>query len=141
MNKLISIVNSGESLEKVAALISTAYKSNPCFYYSYDEVLVFYSDNIIKNKNMVNTYGLLSSLIDNCIAKKMLNIDKTIDIIKYRKQILKNLYTNKSISYRQLQKLTKDNDLFIKLVSSLPWSEIFPNHKYKIINYLEKKIY
>ena len=49
--RIVSLVNSGESLEKTVALIMTAYESNLHFYSSFDEVLVFYSNNIKKSKN------------------------------------------------------------------------------------------
>ena len=39
----------------------------------------------------------------------------------------------------KFKKLMKEEKLFIKIVSNLPWYEIFPEHKNKIINYLEKK--
>lgn len=50
--KIVSLVNSGESLEKAAALIITAYESNFQFYSSFEEVIVFYSNNIKNQKEI-----------------------------------------------------------------------------------------
>ncbi len=135
--KLLSLVNSGESLEKVLSLIVCAYESNSEFYYSFDEVIVFYYPNIIKSKPESKHVGLLKSLYDNKIIQYF--IDKKISsYYLFKNKTLNCLVNSKKISERQKHKLTINDGLFRKFITNISWIEIFPEFEKTIIEFLEQ---
>ena len=131
--RIVSLVNSGESLEKTVALIMTAYESNLHFYSSFDEVLVFYSNNIKKSKNDDKIIGTVKSLFDSHLIQLIYNYSQEKDLLKIKYTILDNLHERKRISNRQKNKLANDEVLFLKLITNMSWLEVFPNLEKKLI--------
>ena len=137
--KLISLVNSGESLEKVISLIVMAYNSNYEFYSSFDEVVVFYSPNIIKSKKDLKIVGTVKSLLEVGILKLFYNCENFDELYAIRNNILDVLLQRGKISYRQREKLNSNKELFLKVVVNLSWLEVFPDIEEMIIKYISKE--
>ena len=134
--KLVSLVNSAESLEKTLALVISAYDSNFEFYNKFDEVIVFYSQNIIKKTNNYNTVGTLKSLLDNHILEFFYNC---YDLNKIKILMLEELYKNHKITLRQKKKLTNNNILLEKILDNISWLEVLPDLEYKMIKMIKDK--
>ena len=135
--KLVSLVNSGESLEKVVALVVTAYQSNKEFYDSFDKVIVFYGKNIIKSKSDTNIAGITKSLLkydrNNVLDYSMNNL------FDYKKEILCKLRKSNKITNRQFQKMMNNKKLFLSVINNLCWHDIFPELEHSIICKLKEK--
>lgn len=127
--KLVSLVNSGESLEKVVSLVYCAYESNPDFYHSFEEVIVFYSPNIKKKKNDEKVVGIIDSLYKNKCYKYISK--KDIE----KQNVLKSLYKKNKITKRQFEKLYENESLFNQIITNMSWNEIFTDFE----NYVIKK--
>lgn len=137
--KLVSLVNSGESLEKTISLITMAYSSNYNFYSSFDEVIVFYSPNIMKSKNDFKTVGTVKSILEVGILKLLYNCEKLDDLFTIKNIILNNLLRCKKITYRQKEKLQNNKNLFLKLITNMSWLEVFPELENLIIENISGK--
>ncbi len=135
--KLISLVNSGESLEKVVALVVTAYQSNEAFYNSFDKVVVFYGKNIIKSKSDTNIAGITKSLLkydkNNVLNYSMNNL------FNHKKEILCKLKSSNKITNRQFQKMMNNKKMFLSIINHMCWYDIFPELEHSIICKLKAK--
>ena len=110
-----------------------AYESNLHFYSSFDEVIVFYSNNIRKSKNDDKIIGTVKSLFDSHLIQLIYNYSEEKDLLEIKYTILDNLYDRKRISNRQKIKLANDEKLFLKLIINMSWLEVFPNLEKKLI--------
>ena len=136
--KIVSLVNSGESLEKAAALIITAYESNFQFYSSFEEVIVFYSNNIKKSKRDKKVIGTVKSLFDSHLLQLLYDFNEEKDLLKIKDVVLDILYKRKKISSRQKNKLMNNEELFLKLIINMSWLEVFPELEKLLIKEMRK---
>ena len=70
MADLISVLNSGESLEKAVVLTKLALENNPGFYSQYDRVKVLYFENLPRRKNSPKVHGTIGGLFENTDTKR-----------------------------------------------------------------------
>ena len=125
MSNLISILNSGESLEKTIVLTKLALEHNPKFYSNYEKIIVLYSENLPKKDKELNPHGTLGGLIENIRDKNYLKYKTLNDLWEDRNYILNKIRASGRISTRLEEKLSKDKRRFDKIIAKIPWYLIF----------------
>lgn len=135
---LISITNSGESLEKTIALMYTSYLSNIDFYKNEEKIIVCYDSNLKKEKSLLYPHGTVGSLIFNHKDRKW-NIlkDGYLSLQKNQKQIIEQLLHTNYISKRTSIKLMNNNKKYIEFILNMPFDIIFPEFSNTIIKKFE----
>lgn len=128
--KLVSLCCSGESLEKAVALFYTSYKDNKNFYDYFEEIVLFYSENLPKkNRNMNAMSGTVSSLCE--IHTSNFSIPQGT----YEKRKLINLLVQKEIiTDRVGWKLEHDDERFDKILKNLPIEYLYGYYYQNVID-------
>lgn len=128
--KLVSLCCSGESLEKAVALFNTSYKDNRDFYDSFEEIILFYSENLPKkNRNMSAMSGTISSLCE--IHPSNFSIPQ----VTYEKRKLINLLVQKEIiTDRVGWKLEHDDNRFNKILKNMPIEYLYGYYYQNVID-------
>jgi len=134
MSNLISILNSGESLEKTLVLTNLATKYNPDFYLKYDKITVFYYENLPRQEKNLGVHGTLKGLIENIKEKNILRYKSLDDLWEDRNYILEKIYNKNRISNRVQEKLRFDKKRFDKIIPQVPWSFVLENFKEFLID-------
>lgn len=136
MPDLISILNSGESLEKTLVLTSLAFKHNPNFYSDYNKIRVFYYENLPRNEKGLGIHGTTKGLIENIREKKYLKYKSLDNLWEDRNHLLNKIYDQGRISVRIKEKLKLDRKHFEDIISQFPWYFIFEDFKEVLIKRL-----
>jgi len=137
MSRLISLLNSGESLEKAIVLSSLALKNNINFYSNYKEIIILYSENLPKKEKGIRTHGTLGALIENIKNKDCLRYKKLTDFWEDRDYILNKIQIQKRISERLKEKLLKDKERFDKIIPEIPWYSILEEFKETLLKRMD----
>lgn len=133
---LVSIHNSGESLEKSIALIYNALNKNYSFYSKY-KIIVFYGHNLSKKTEnfLSSAHGSISFYQNNFLNENWCPECSPEYLWRNREDILNLLINKKIISYRYAEKLYSDSVLYMNFISRLPMEYVNSDFIYKIINY------
>lgn len=135
MTTLVSILNSGESLEKAVVLMHSAMKLNAEFYSKYDKIVVIYCENLPKSKK-TTVHGTLGGLIQNFKNEKFVPYNSLDDLWDVREEILGRLVLRGRISKRMEMKLQNDKVRFERTILHVPWYFILDKFK----DYLENNL-
>lgn len=134
---LVSMLNSGESLEKALVLTNLALNSNYEFYSRYDKIKIFYCDNLPKKDKTLLTHGTLGGIVENLnlghIPYQSLN-----DLWEDRDNILRKIYVDNRISKRFMEKLKGDKKTFDKIACNIPWTIVLEDFRDKLIGKFTK---
>ena len=123
--RLFSINNSSESLEKSIGIIYTNLMCNYDFYSQYD-INVFYGDNLPKTNaelSVAGTIGFYEKYMHDCKFSVAFNIN---DLWAERIKLLSELVSRGIISSRNAEKMKDSFELFSKVISLIPVSYIYP---------------
>lgn len=134
--KLVSIQNSGESLEKVLALYNTANRSEQDFYENYN-VEIYYGHNLPKKNINISAHGTVKFYSEYFSSFSWCPPCNKNEIFQNRVKILDDLICSKRMSCRVANKLENNIDLFWNVISQLPFSYIYPEFIEKIKNAAE----
>lgn len=122
--KLISINNSSESLEKSIGIMYTNILSNRLFYDSYDTT-VFYGDNLPKTSKNIIAIGTVG-FYNKHMSKFDFGYDFSIDDLwNNRVCVLDELVKKSIISVRNACKLKENYLMFSTIISMLPVSYLY----------------
>ncbi|MEK6878365.1 MAG: hypothetical protein AABY22_02090 [Nanoarchaeota archaeon] len=132
MVDLVSILNSGESLEKAVVLTKLALKENSDFYVQYDNVRILYFENLPRRRNSPRSHGTIGGLFENINIKKQTGYNSYEDLWDDKNKVLDILLSKERITERMKEKLLKDKGRYIKTVLNLPWYFVFDEFKEKI---------
>lgn len=135
---LISILNSGESLEKTLTLSRLAYQQNSEFYNDIDDLIVFYTDNLPKKIPTIPAHGTIGALLTylpSAIPYK--NFD---DIWDDRQFVLSKLKTKERITERMRFRLFNERERYLRTIACCPWYDIFDNMAYRLIRELNSAL-
>jgi len=138
MVDLISILNSGESLEKAVVLTDLSLKENPDFYVKYDNVRILYFENLPRRRDSPMSHGTIGGLFENINIKEQIGYTSYEDLWDDRDKVLGILLNRERITERMKEKLLKDKRRYIKTVSNLPWYFIFDKFGDKIRGLLNR---
>jgi hypothetical protein len=136
---LISLVNSGESIEKTLVLFESAMKYNADFYKGFDKVTLFYDENLSKHRNASFPHGSVGANLNFLSKNYDIKYKSEDDLWNDRGYILKTLGEKNRISERSIEKLDRNFSRYIKVVNNLPM-ELIDNFFYEILlrNFLSK---
>lgn len=129
--KIVSLVNSGESLDKAIALIDCAFKTDSAFYKSYEQVFVFYCNDLTKKKGQ-SASGSIKSFLD--MKKK-----HSIGCLYTREYIVNRLLEKRFLSIRGVNRLKFDEQRYHKFIDNIPWYLIFDVERDKILDFMKRK--
>ena len=135
MNKIISIQNSGESIEKCIALFNTAIKSDELFY-TCNQFQIFYGHNLPKKDCTINSHGTIGFYLEffsNCDWNP---IKSENELLIEREKILDKLLKNNYISNRNFSSLIENNINYIRFIKKIPMAYIFPG----MIEHIKEKL-
>ena len=124
MGNLISILNSGESLEKAVVLTKLALEGNPPFYSQYEKIIVFYCENLPKRGKELESHGTVGGIIKNLRKKDFLKYKSLEEIWDDRDTVLNNIYNMGRISQRVGDRLKENKGNFDKIIANFPWYQI-----------------
>lgn len=129
--KIVSLVNSGESLDKAVALIDCAFKTNAAFYKSYEQVFVFYCNDLTKKKGQCAS-GSIKSFLDIC-EKHSIGCQYT------REYIVDCLLEKGFLSRRGAIRLQIDEQRYRKFIENIPWYLVFDYERDRILDFMKRK--
>jgi len=132
MPDLVSLLNSGESLEKAVVLTKLALEGNPDFYSQYDNVRILYFENLPRRKGSPRVHGTIGGLFENINARRHLGYNSFEDLWDDKEKVLSTLLDRGRITERMREKLLKEKDRFIKTIPNVPWYFVFDEFKKKI---------
>ena len=101
MSQLLSILNSGESLEKAIVLTHCALEGNPDFYTRHRKIVVIYYENLPKQDEH-KAHGTIGGLLENLGAKARIGYATLNDLWEdredtYKKKCNSSNYTLSSV--------------------------------------------
>ena len=129
--KVVSLVNSGESFDKAVALIDCAFKSDADFYKSFEQVLVFYCNDLTKKKGQ-RASGSVAAFLD--MQKQYCNEHKIT-----REHIINLLYKKGFVTLRGTIRLLQDEQRYSKFIENMPWYLVFDEEKNRILDFMKIK--
>jgi len=129
MSNLISILNSGESLEKSVVLTKLAFEHNFNFYSSYDKIKILYSENLPKKEKELLVHGSLGGIIKGLKVKNYLKYNSLDDLWEDRNYLLNKICVMGRISKRMRDKIRNDKKRFDKIIPNFPWHFILEDFK------------
>lgn len=138
MADLISILNSGESLEKAVVLTKLAIEHNSDFYSGYENVKVLYFENLPRRKDSLKVHGTIGGLFENLNVKRHTGYNSYEDLWDDKDKVLGILLERGRITERMKEKLLNNKDRFIKTTPNLPWYFIFDKFKDKTEELLKR---
>jgi len=131
---LISILNSGESLEKAVILTKLALEYNPSFYSQYNKLRIFYFENLPRRKTSPKVHGTIGGLLENIDPKIHQGYCSYDDLWDDRGKVLEILFRRERITERTKEKLEKDKARFDKMMPHIPWYFLFKKFKEVLIS-------
>lgn len=131
MDSIVSLNNSGESLEKTLALYFTSLEGNEQFY-SNNNLLIYYGNNLPKKNPRIHSHGTVGFYNQYFEKYNWCPPCSEEALWANRIKIIDKLLFNTVITQRNAEKLVNNRDLFISLISNLPMSFIYPEFIYKI---------
>jgi len=134
MSSLISILNSGESLEKAIVLTKLAFEYNFDFYSNYDKIKVLYYENLPKKEKGLMVHGTLGALIEGLEAKGYCKYGVLSDLWEDRDYILGKMCSLGRISERMKESILNDKSRFDKIVPHFPWYFILEDFRNFLIH-------
>ena len=132
---LVSIHNSGESLEKSIALIYNTLNKNFNFYSNY-KIIIFYGHNLSKKVENFSTsaHGSIGFYQNNYLNENWCPECSNEYLWNNKQDILNLLINKKIISNRYAEKLYSNIVLYTDFISRLPFGYINSEFINKIIN-------
>lgn len=133
--KLISINNSSESLEKSISIVYTNMIENSDFYSNYNNI-VFYAHNLPKTKSshlVSGTIGFYDKYMRDCDFLEEVCINY---MWSDKENILNDLVKRNVLSCRTSEKLFNNYSLFSSIISKLPLQLVYPDLYSKLIESL-----
>ena len=127
--KLVSILNSGESLEKSIVLSYLAVKDNFSFYDDFKSIIVFFDENLPKKYSTLPAHGSLSAILNYIGNRKIIPYVSMEEVWDDRFNVINSLVYSKRITNRIGNKLFTDKKRFIDTISHVPWYNVLPNSK------------
>lgn len=134
MSHLISILNSGESLEKAVVLTKLAFELNEDFYNQYDKITIIYYENLPRKENTFEIHGTIGGLFKNLKEKSFFKYESCEDLWEEKTLILNKLQAKGRISERVKEKLIQDKTHFDKIIRKVPWYFVLEDFKKFLIN-------
>ena len=128
MTQLLSILNSGESLEKAIVLTRLALEGTPDFYARNGKLTVVYYENLPKQDEHA-AHGTIGGLLENLDAKARIGYATLADLWEDRETVLKKLQAKERVSDRLKEKLLKDKERFDKMMPRVPWYFVFDDFR------------
>ena len=139
MTDLVSILNSGESLEKAVVLTKLALEGNPDFYSQYDNVRILYSENLPRRKNSPKVHGTIGGLFENMNQRFGFGYNSYEDLWNERERILNILLNRGRITKRMREKILNNKARFIKTISNVPWYFVFDEFRERVLSLVDEK--
>lgn len=136
---LVSIHNSGESVEKTLTLYYYAYINNKDFYDNYN-VKLFYGNNLAKKSKNISAHGSVEFYSKYFSNNKNIPSCSKEYYLNNKKEILDHLLKKAYITYRSYNKLINEDERYWKFVKSLPFYYIYPDFIQNLINIAQKKL-
>lgn len=134
MEKLISLNNSGESLEKSLSLYSTALQGNELFYNNF-EVDIYYGHNLPKKNKKMSAHGTVKFYDTYFKEFECCNKENLWE----RRDVVLNYVVDKGyLSNRLAEKISRNQKRFWKIIGNFPLEYIYPQHFLKLKNYISK---
>lgn len=124
MNKIISLQNSGESLEKAIALVYTARKSCRKFYEE-NSIIVYYGHNLPKKNKNIMPHGSVGFYEKYFSDLEFNPVRGEQTLINDKEKILQNLLNNGIITIRNMEKIRLDNEMYLKFIRLMPMDVIY----------------
>ncbi len=130
-NELYSVNNSSESFEKSIGIMYTNLQINHSFYDQY-HVNVWYGNNLPKASSGLNvngtttisgTIGFYEKYMSDCDFGVTFNIN---ELWLNKNNVLEDLVNRNIISSRNAEKLKNDYSLFVRIISLLPVTYLYP---------------
>lgn len=132
--QLLSLHNSGESLEKSIVLFYNAIQNNFSFYDEF-QVSAFYSHNLPKTNLEIDAHGTIGFYEKYFQNSYWCPPCSRNYLWKMKDQILNDLVEKKIITIRIAQKLEQNEEIYWLVISRLPFSYIYPEfYKNLLIN-------
>jgi len=125
MRNLVSVLNSGESIEKAAILSRLGNSNNSSFYSNFDTTYSFYYDNLPKQSKDIYAHGTLGAIVQNLKVSGYIPYNKIEDLWDDRIHILDVLTTKHIISERIKERLQLNKVQFDSIVPHLSWHLLF----------------
>lgn len=117
---LVSLVNSGESIEKTLSLYFSAIKYNKSFYDNFDKVLLFYDENLRKHRGESFAHGSIGANISYLSRQYDIKYKTEDDLWGDKEEILNTLFLGKRLTERNIEKLSRNFSRYIEVVCNLP---------------------
>ena len=136
---LISIVNSGESIEKALSLGYCALRCNKDFYSQFRNIILFFDENLPKNNEPQVSHGSISAGMIYFKDDDNFEYKKNSDLWDDRIKILNILKNKKRISERVEEKLHKDYDRYIRVIEKIPAELILPKFYENLFDNLKQE--
>ena len=141
MNKsvLLSIHNSGESLEKTIALCYCTLQNNFDFYTQYN-MEVFYSYNLPKTNDDIEVSGSVGFYAKYFSNYYWCPPCKKDYLWMYKDDILNKLIIKGRISKRVAEKLSMNQNLFWEVLRKIPFEYLYPEFYRKLLKETKKML-
>ena len=124
MNKIISLQNSGESLEKAIALMYTARKSCREFY-DENSTIVYYGHNLPKKTKNIMPHGSVGFYEKYFSDFDFNPVKDEQTLIKDKTEILQRLLNMGVITERNLEKLNLDDQMYLNFIRLMPMDVVY----------------
>lgn len=124
MNKIISLQNSGESLEKAIALMYTAKKSCREFYEE-NSAIVYYGHNLPKKTKNIMPHGSVGFYEKYFSDFDFNPVKDDQTLIRNKAEILQKLLNKRLITERNIKKLNADDNLYLKFIKLMPMDVVY----------------
>lgn len=136
---LVSLANSGESLDKAVALSFLSHEFNKSFYQGYDTVEVYYSDNLPKLSSDFNAHGTFSAALPFLNGSLGFPYRTLDDMWEDREAITKRMQEQDKITSRIAHTLEQQEDRFRRTIGRLSWGSLYPEYEEKLVHAFSQK--
>jgi hypothetical protein len=130
---LVSLVCSGESLEKAVVLSILACQTNQNFYGSFQNVHVFFGDNLPKTAANEPAHGTLATAVRHIGGTRLLPLKDQHEVLDNQTTLLGRLQTVGRISERMASALETDPHRCLAILGNSPWDELLPEQKGRLL--------
>lgn len=137
--RLLSLSNSGESLEKVLTLYYHALKSNPDFYDQYN-VILFYGNNLPKKEKAGCAHGTIGFYDKYFHDVPILPPCSRQYFLEHMDFVLNQLLYDGMITGRQVKELKQAQDRFWDFVKHLPLGAVYPKFTEELIKTAKREL-
>lgn len=124
MSDLVTILNSGESLEKTLVLLRLAYQRNGAFYQGFPSVRAFHGENLPKKAGGIPVHGTLAALVRYLGHRPEVRYTSLDDLWDDRDWVLTRLLAGGRITERVSGKLGTDRQRYDRIVPHFPWCNL-----------------